>query len=180
MFAVAVGGLRIGERRTLAQLGAFDFAVSVAVGALIARTATSASTSFATGAVVLVTLLLAHRVITELRRHHWLGSLVDAPPRVLIAHGRMQQRELGRAGLTHSDVYALLREHRVAAVEDVQYLMYESRGSLTVITTDDEIGPVIRDGLRAARVSVPGPASSAPTVDSASHRSANTRGRHAD
>jgi uncharacterized membrane protein YcaP (DUF421 family) len=155
MFAIAVGGLRIGERRTLAQLGAFDFAVAVAVGALIARTATSSTTSFATGAVVLATLLFAHRVITELRRHHWLGPLVDAPPRVLIANGRTQDRELARAGLTHGDVYALLREHHVAAVEDIQYLLYESRGALTVITTDDEIGPIIRDGLKAARVALP-------------------------
>jgi uncharacterized membrane protein YcaP (DUF421 family) len=38
MFAVAVIGLRLGERRTLAQLGAFDFAVAVAIGAIISRT----------------------------------------------------------------------------------------------------------------------------------------------
>jgi hypothetical protein len=30
IFAVAVTGLRLGERRTLAQLGAFDFAVAAA------------------------------------------------------------------------------------------------------------------------------------------------------
>jgi uncharacterized membrane protein YcaP (DUF421 family) len=165
MFAVAVGGLRIAERRTLAQLGAFDFAVAVAVGALIARTATSSTTSFATGAVVLVTLLLAHRAITELRRHHWLGPLVDAPPRVLIAHGRPQDRELARAGLTLGDVYALLRENQVVAVEDVQYLLYESRGALTVVTTADQVGPLIRDGLRAAHLTLPDPSQPASTTD---------------
>ena len=46
MFAVAVIGLRLGERRTLAQLGAFDFAVAVAIGAIISRTVTAASASF--------------------------------------------------------------------------------------------------------------------------------------
>jgi hypothetical protein len=40
LFAVAVIGLRLGERRTLAQLSAFDFAVAVAVGAIIGRGAT--------------------------------------------------------------------------------------------------------------------------------------------
>jgi uncharacterized membrane protein YcaP (DUF421 family) len=35
MFAVAVVGLRLGERRTLAQLGAFDFAVAVAIGSIM-------------------------------------------------------------------------------------------------------------------------------------------------
>jgi hypothetical protein len=33
LFAVAVTGLHLGERRTHAQLSAFDFAVAVAIGA---------------------------------------------------------------------------------------------------------------------------------------------------
>jgi hypothetical protein len=57
MFAVTIVGLRLGERRTLAQLGAFDFAVAVAIGAIIGRTVTASSASFATGAVALITLL---------------------------------------------------------------------------------------------------------------------------
>ena len=69
MFAVAVMGLRLGERRTVAQLGAFDFAVAVAIGSIIGRTVTSSTTSFATGAIALVTLLVVHRVVAFARRH---------------------------------------------------------------------------------------------------------------
>ncbi len=94
LFAVAVIGLRLGERRTLAQLSAFDFAVAVAVGAIIGRGATASGTSFATSAVALVTFLVAHRVVAILRRHSQAG-------------------ELARAGLTAADVYALLREKGV-------------------------------------------------------------------
>ena len=69
LFAVAVIGLRLGERRTLAQLSAFDFAVAVAVGAIIGRGATAADTSFATSAVALITLLVVHRAVAIARRH---------------------------------------------------------------------------------------------------------------
>ena len=69
MFAVTIVGLRLGERRTLAHLGAFDFAVAVAIGAIIGRTVTASSASFATGAVALVTLLGAHRLVAFARRH---------------------------------------------------------------------------------------------------------------
>ena len=100
MFAVTVVGLRLGERRTLAQLGAFDFAVAVATGAIIGRTVTASSASFATGAVALVTLLVAHRLVTFARRHNRMARLIDHPPRVLVAGGKIQDRELGRAGLT--------------------------------------------------------------------------------
>jgi uncharacterized membrane protein YcaP (DUF421 family) len=177
MFTVAVAGLRIGERRTLAQLGAFDFVVAVAVGALIGRTATSSTTSFATGAVVLSALLLAHRMITELRRHHWLGSLVDAPPRVLVSCGRPRDRELAKAGLTLGDLCALLRQHNVAAIEDVQYLLYESRGAITLVAKDDAVGPLVRDGLAAAHITPPNPGSPLASPSAAPRRD-QRGGRH--
>jgi uncharacterized membrane protein YcaP (DUF421 family) len=98
MFAVAVIGLRLGERRTLAQLGAFDFAVAVAIGAIVGRTVTAPSASFATGAVALVTLLVAHRLIALARRHSRIARIIDHPP---------------RAGLTTVDLHALLRQQGV-------------------------------------------------------------------
>jgi len=150
MFAITVVGLRIAERRTLAQLSAFDFAVAVAVGALIARTATSTTTSFATGSVVLVTLLAAHRLVTESRRRRWIGRLVDSPPRVLVASGRLDPHGLARAGLTPDDVFALLREHGVVDVTDVQFLLYEARGAVTLVRVGEPIGPTLNSGLRAA------------------------------
>jgi uncharacterized membrane protein YcaP (DUF421 family) len=150
MFAVAVTGLRLGERRTLAQLGAFDFAVAVAIGAIIGRTVTTSSASFATGAVALVTLLVAHRLVAFARRHSRTARLIDHPPRVLVARGKIQDHELARAGLTTADVDALLRRHTVDDLGRVGYLLYETRGLTTVIGADGEPGPLMRDGLIAA------------------------------
>jgi uncharacterized membrane protein YcaP (DUF421 family) len=150
MFAAAVIGFRLGERRTLAQLGAFDFAVAVAVGAIIGRTATSSSTSFATGAVALTALLVAHRVVSVLRRRGWLRIVVDSPPRLLVAHGQLRSQALAKAGLTVDDVYALLREHGVTRLADVAYLLYETKGAVTLVRLGDDVGPVITAGLVAA------------------------------
>lgn len=150
MFAVAVMGLRLGERRTVAQLGAFDFAVAVAIGSIIGRTVTSSTTSFATGAIALVTLLVVHRVVAFARRHSRVAHIIDHPPRVLVARGEIQDRELARAGLTNADVYALLRQQGVDDLGQVGYLLYETRGATTLIGADGEPGPLMRDGLRAA------------------------------
>jgi uncharacterized membrane protein YcaP (DUF421 family) len=150
MFTVTIVGLRLGERRTLAQLGAFDFAVAVAIGAIIGRTVTASSASFATGAVALVTLLVAHRLVAFARRHSRMARLIDHPPRVLVAQGELQDRELGRAGLTAADVYALLRQKGVDDLRQVGYLLYETRGTTTLVGTDSEPGPLMRDGLSAA------------------------------
>ena len=150
MFAVAVIGLRLGERRTLAQLGAFDFAVAVAIGAIIGRTVTAPSVSFATGAVALVTLLVAHRFVAFARRHSRIARIIDHPPRVLVAGGKIQDRELARAGLTTADVHALLRQQGVDDLGQVGYLLYETGGATTLIGIDREPGPLVRDGLSAA------------------------------
>jgi uncharacterized membrane protein YcaP (DUF421 family) len=150
LFAVAVIGLRLAERRTIAQLSAFDFAVAVAVGAIVGRGATASDTSFADSAIALVTLLAAHRVVAIVRRHSRAVRLIDHPPRVLVAHGELQGRELARAGLTAADVYALLREHGVADLGQVGYLLYEARGTVTVIGAGRQPGPLQRDALSAS------------------------------
>src|SRR5580698_11489046 len=150
LFTVAVIGLRLGERRTLAQLSAFDFAVAVAIGAIIGRGATAADTSFATSAVALVTLLVAHRAVAIGRRHSRVVRLIDHPPRVLVARGELQGKELARAGLTAADVYALLREKGVSDLGQVGYLLYEARGAVTVSSADREPSPLAREGIDAS------------------------------
>ena len=110
---------------------------------------TASSASFATGAVALVTLLTAHRLVAFARRHNRIARLIDHPPRVLIARGKIQDRELGRAGLTATDVHALLRRRGVDDLGQVGYLLYETRGT-TLIGTDREPGPLMHDGLCAA------------------------------
>ncbi len=148
MFAVAVIGLHLGERRTLVQLGAFDFAV--AIGAIISRTVTAPSASFASGAVALVTLLVVHRLVALARRHSRIARLIDHPPRFLVARGEIQARELGRADLTAADVHALLRQQGVDDLGQVGYLLYETRGVTTLLGADCEPGPLMRDALFAA------------------------------
>jgi len=150
LFTVAVIGLRLGERRTLAHLSAFDFAVAVAIGAIIGRGATASDTSFATSAVALVTLLMAHRLVAIGRRHSRVVRLIDHAPCVLAVSGELQESELARAGLTDEDVYALLREHGVGDLGQVGYLLYEPRGSVTVVGAGREPGPLVRDRINAS------------------------------
>jgi uncharacterized membrane protein YcaP (DUF421 family) len=76
--------------------------------------------------------------------------LIDHPPRVLVAGGELQRRELARAGLTAADVYALLREKGVGDLSQVGYLLYEEGGAVTLIGVGREPGPLVRDGLTAS------------------------------
>jgi uncharacterized membrane protein YcaP (DUF421 family) len=150
LFTVAVIGLRVGERRTLAQLSAFDFAVAVAIGSIIGRGATASDTSFAASAIAVVTFLGAHRAVAVLRRHSSVARMIDHPPRVLVARGQVQEHELARAGLTTADLNALLRENGVVDLSEVGYLLYEPSGAVTLLDAGRQPGPLARDGLDAS------------------------------
>jgi uncharacterized membrane protein YcaP (DUF421 family) len=123
---------------------------AVTVRPMIEPMATASDTSFLTGAVALVTLLAVHRLVALARRHSRIARSIDHPPRVLVARGAIQEREAARAGLTTTDVHALLRQHGVEDLNQVGYLLYETRGATTLVGADREPGPLARDALCAA------------------------------
>ncbi|MEU2930647.1 YetF domain-containing protein [Streptomyces sp. NPDC007251] len=133
LFLAAVIGFRLGERRTLGELAAFDFVAVVSVGAVIGRTATAADTSFLSGFIALAVILLAHRLVSRLRYRPALARLIDQPVRLLIVDGRLQHNELRRCGLTEADILAVLRCRGVRRLADVRYLLYENKGAFSII-----------------------------------------------
>jgi uncharacterized membrane protein YcaP (DUF421 family) len=153
LYLTAVIGFRFGERRTLGQMSPFDFVAAVAVGAIIGRVPNADGTSYLAGAATLVTILVAHRVITRLRSVPRIGRLMEHPPRVLVANGEVRDGELRRAGLTRADLYAQLRQQGVGALSEVGYAIFEQRGQLSVIPRADTDGAppgLVRDAVDLA------------------------------
>ncbi|MDP9472175.1 MAG: DUF421 domain-containing protein, partial [Chloroflexota bacterium] len=155
LYLTAVIGFRLGERRTLAEMSPFDFVAAVAVGAIVGRVPNSNTTSYLAGAITLVTLLVAHRCIMRLRHFPSVAHLVEHSPRVLVANGELLDRELRRCGLTHGDLYGLLRQHGIGDLSEVQFVIFEQSGQISVIRHSergDPQPPLVRDILeRTAR-----------------------------
>jgi uncharacterized membrane protein YcaP (DUF421 family) len=162
MYGTALVGLRLAQRRTLAQWTIIDFAAAVAVGAIIGRTAVADTQSYATGAVALLTIVTAHRLASLLRFQPLLGKLADYRVRVLVADGQVRRGQLRRCGLTDNDLYAELRQHGVFDVSQLQYVLYEGKGGLTVVPRQIAgAAPLVVEGLRVAvgyRAAEPSPA----------------------
>lgn len=148
MYAVAVFGLRIAQRRTLAQWTIIDFVTALAVGAIVGRTAVAADQSFITGSVALLSLIVAHRLLSFLRLHPSLRRLFDHPVRVLVHDGILRPGQLRRCGLTGEDVFAHLRQQGVDDLDQVKYLIYEAAGQLTIVRRDvADTAPLIQAAL---------------------------------
>lgn len=163
MYATALVGLRLGERRTLAQWTAIDFAAAVAIGAIVGRTAIASTQSYAIGAAALVSLLLLHRLTSLARFQPPFAKLTDHPVRILVADGQLRRHQLRLCGLTDEDLLAQLRQHGVFDLHAIRYVLYEAKGGLTIVDAGhpEGGGDVIDAGLRS----------------SANYRSARPRGK---
>ncbi|MBV9410605.1 MAG: DUF421 domain-containing protein [Acidimicrobiia bacterium] len=149
MYVTALVALRLGERRTLAQWTIIDFATAVAMGAIIGRTAI-AQQSYVTGAVAVVTLVAIHRAASILRFNGLVGKLFDHRVRVLVADGQMRRHQLRRCGLTDNDLYTQLRQRGVFTLGEVQYVLYETKGSITIVPKDGRNDELVEQGLADA------------------------------
>jgi uncharacterized membrane protein YcaP (DUF421 family) len=151
MYVTAVLGLRVAHRRTLSQWTAIDFAAAVAIGAIIGRTAIAAGQSYLVGATALLTVLAAHALVTLGRSSRWFAKAVDHRVRVLVDHGRLRRDQLRLCGLTENDVLAKLREQGVSELTELRYVLYETKGELTVVRETGADDPeLVRAGLRDA------------------------------
>lgn len=133
LFLTAVFAFRLGERRTLAEMGAHDFVAAVAVGAIVGRVPNASTTSYLEGAATLITILAAHGAVTRLRYRPGLAHVFDHPPRLLVVRGKIDDAELRRSGLTHGDLNALLRTEGIQSVSELRYVVFEKRGSVSLI-----------------------------------------------
>jgi uncharacterized membrane protein YcaP (DUF421 family) len=150
MYATAVLLLRVAQRRTLSQWTAIDFAAAVAVGAIVGRTAVASGQSYAIGAVALLTILAAHSLVTFARMQRWFAKLVDHRVRVILEHGELRHSQMVLCGLTENDVLAKLRQSGVRDLSELRYVLYETKGDLTIVREDDADGALVRGGLETA------------------------------
>jgi uncharacterized membrane protein YcaP (DUF421 family) len=140
LYATAIVGLRLGKRRILAELSPFDFVAAVAVGAIVGRIPSAADADYLAGAVTLIAVLLAHALVSHLRHYSSVASLVDQSPRILVSNGNILQDGLRRSGLSRADVESLLRQRGVHKVSEVEYLILEEGGKVSIIA--NKIGSV--------------------------------------
>jgi uncharacterized membrane protein YcaP (DUF421 family) len=138
IYASTVLALRcFGERRTLTQMTIFDFAVAVAIGAIIARTATTPSPSYAQGITAVVALLLTHNGISAVRmRYSRSRKLFGRDPVVLVVDGKVREEALRSTHVTRDDLHTALRERGIASLAEVHLAILESRGAFSVLRSE--------------------------------------------
>ena len=137
IFIVIVLVTRIIGLRSFAKFTAYDFAFTVAIGSIISSTLTS-STSIVHGAVAIASLLLLTFLFSFLqRRLPKLSSLISNKPLLLMEGSEILYENLKYARIEKTQLIAKLREANVLDYNQVQAVVLESTGDISVLHASD-------------------------------------------
>lgn len=129
--------LRISGARSLAKLNAFDFAVTVALGSILASAVTSTDLSWGAAALAMVMLLGLQYLIAKLLCHlPPARRLLTADAVVIVRDGAMLPAAMNRARVSRSDVFQAARSSGHGDLAKIGAMIVETDGSISVISTD--------------------------------------------
>ena len=140
-FAALIALLRVSGKRTLSKLNVFDFVFVVAVGSVFASTIISKDVTLVEGVAALATLVAVQVILAELAaRSPFAERIINGKPALLLSHGGFIPRALKRERITEEEVRAAIRAKGITRVEDVDAVVLENDGTLTVAWTSKKPG----------------------------------------
>lgn len=139
IYVLLIACSRLIGPRAFSQMTAFDFAVTVALGAVVGSTAAGA-VGLPAGALALGSLF-AFRGAVALLRRRGLSRWVDNRPLLLFRDGSFHDGNVRKAKLTMDDVYEALRLNGTTTLDEVAAVIIERNGSLSVLPRTGTLDP---------------------------------------
>jgi uncharacterized membrane protein YcaP (DUF421 family) len=132
-FAAMMIMLRVSGKRTLSKLNVFDFVFVVAVGSVFAATIIEKDVTLSEGIASLATLIGIQIVLAKLAVYSPTAErIINGAPTLLLSHGKFISHALRKERVTEEEVRAAIRDEGVTRVEDVDAVVLENDGTLTV------------------------------------------------
>lgn len=133
--------LRVSGKRTLSKLNVFDFVFVVAIGSVFAATIIEKDVTLFEGLAAVTTLVVIQIVLASIAaRSRRFEKLINGEPTLLFSGGRFIHSALRAEHITEEEVRAAIREQGVTNVDDVDAVVIENDGSLTVSWTSHRPG----------------------------------------
>ncbi len=145
--------IRLFGARVLSGLTGFDVVVSIMLGAVAGRVIIGEPPTLTAGILGLVTLLCCEAAFGVVRKNISFRQAVNAQPTVVLAHGRPQQDLMRKTHVSEEDLMSCLRRAGITEPDDVQCIVLEPSGAMSVLRRGGKIEPaVLRGVLGAERV----------------------------
>jgi uncharacterized membrane protein YcaP (DUF421 family) len=137
VFFVILVVTRAVGRRELSSMEPFDLILLVVIGDLVQQGVTQSDNSV-TGAVTVISTMAVLTVLTAYLsfRFKRLRPLLEGDPIIVIADGRVLERNLRRQRMTIDELAAEARLQSIGSLGDVRYAVLESNGRVSFLKAD--------------------------------------------
>ena len=134
LYAFVVFVMRVTGRRELSTLSAVDLVLLIILGDAIQQGLTQDDYSV-TGAVIVVSTFAALQVGASYLsfRSRRVRRVLEGEPIVIVQDGKLIERNLKRERLTEGEVAEEMRAQQIASVEDVEWGILETNGTMSFI-----------------------------------------------
>lgn len=153
IFIAVITYTRIAGLRSFSKMSGFDFAMTIAVGSLMATTAVM-QVSFIEGMVALAVLYMLQVIIALLRRQKLFKQIIDNQPTLLLRNGIFLHTNMQKARVTRSDILSKLREANVNNIKNVQAVILETTGDISVLHGRGVLDDTLLEGVVGSPSSV--------------------------
>jgi uncharacterized membrane protein YcaP (DUF421 family) len=141
--------LRASGKRTLSKMNAFDLIVTVALGSTLANVLLDESVTLAEGVVAFALLIGLQFLVTwSSVRARWVRRFVTGEPQLVALRGELIPGALVRVRVTDDEVLAALRSQGIEFLEEVEAVVLETDGSVSVVRRSDAGGRSSLEGVR--------------------------------
>ena len=134
IYAAVIAFTQLAGLRSFSKMSGFDFAMTVAIGSIVASTILTDSPPLAQAVVGLATIYGLQIGVAVLRQKSDLVSrLVDNEPLLIMTAEGILHDNLRRARMTEADLWAKLREANVLHPAEVRAVVMETTGDVSVL-----------------------------------------------
>ncbi len=127
--------IRISGKRQVGQMTPFDLVLFLLISNAVQNSMNGGDNSITAGAILAGTLIAVDQLLSWFtRRSRKLEKLIEGQAEVIIHNGKLLPHALERAGITHHELLAALRESDCARIEDVHAAILETNGRISVLT----------------------------------------------
>lgn len=140
--------LRVSGKRTLSKMNAFDSVVTFALGSTLATILLSRDVPLFDGVLALALLIFFQYAVAWLSvRSSTFGGIVKSRPSLLMYRGQFYHDVMRRERVTKEEVLAAIRESRFASIENVEAVVLETAGTVTVLQAVEQEEPTALGGV---------------------------------
>jgi len=141
IFIAVIVLTRVCGLRSFSKMSGFDFAMTVAVGSVIASTVLTPSPPMLQATAALICIFGLQLLTAKARtRSEAVSKMVDNEPLLLMRGKIMLERNMHLSSVTRNDLIAKLREANVINLSQVRAVVLETTGDISVLHCADDSG----------------------------------------